>query len=151
MQTFCSALALHNSLFWYSTGMLPTVLPSHLKIMGLILCKVTTFSAHVQVGGAAFFTALPKICTETHSGATEIRYLISGRDRNLHTDASQWRYLNSLPNISQRPKFAQGIGRFGATFSTCPVLKCATQSATQRRYQQTPGIQEGQANNFLDS
>jgi hypothetical protein len=80
MQTFCSAMALRNSLFWCSTGVLPTVLPNHLKIMGLILFKVTTFSAHVQAGGVAFFMALPKICTETHSGATEIRYLISGRD-----------------------------------------------------------------------
>jgi hypothetical protein len=77
-------MALHNALFWCFTGVLPTVLPSHLKIMGLILCKVTTFSAHVQVGGVAFLTVLPKICTEMHNGATEIRYLISGRDKFAH-------------------------------------------------------------------
>jgi hypothetical protein len=81
MQTFCSALVLRNSPLWYYTGMLPIVLRSHLKMMGLILCKVTTCSTHVQVGGVAFFTTLPKICTQTHSGATEIRYLISGRDK----------------------------------------------------------------------
>jgi hypothetical protein len=81
MKTFCSALVLWDSLFWYSTGMLPRVLPSHLKIMGLILCKVTTYSSYVQVGGVVFFIALPKICTQAqHSGATEFRYLIYGRE-----------------------------------------------------------------------
>jgi hypothetical protein len=81
MQTFRSALALQNSPLWYYTGMLPTMMTSHLKMMGLILCKFTTFSSHVQVGGATFLTALPKICTQAHSGATEICYLISGRDK----------------------------------------------------------------------
>jgi hypothetical protein len=80
MRTFRSAVALHNSPLWYYTSMLPIVLTSHLKMMSLILCKVTTCSTHVQVGGVALFTALPKICTQAHSGATEIRYLISGRD-----------------------------------------------------------------------
>jgi hypothetical protein len=54
MQTFCSAMALRNGLFWCFTGVLPTVLPNHLKIMGLILFKVITCYAHVQAGGVAF-------------------------------------------------------------------------------------------------
>jgi hypothetical protein len=74
LQTFCSAMALRNSLFWCSTGVLPTVLPNHLKIMVLILLKVATCSAHVQVEVLHFLwrylkfaqrhtVALPKFAT----------------------------------------------------------------------------------------
>jgi hypothetical protein len=62
---------------------------SHLKMVGLILCKVTTCSAHAQVGDAAFFTTLPKIFTQTHSG-----------------------YLNLLPKFWQKTNCAKLFYQF---------------------------------------
>jgi hypothetical protein len=74
LQTFRSAMALWNSLFWSSTSVIPTVLPNHLKIMVLILLKVATRSTHLQVEVLYFLwrylkfaerhtVALPKFAT----------------------------------------------------------------------------------------